>query len=445
MARWPAALLTAIFLLFAGCKDDDEASVDVVLRSDFVDCNATTNRILATGSSMSFVATIVEQDGDETWCAFDSFEPGATPPRLSKEGQVGIPMTIYLLRNEVEQERTATIDVVFADATVRRLTFTQGAYSETAWYDRKWGEQPAYRENESYVYKTYFTDLKRGGHVRNFTVCFDTGKRVAHWAAYPLTLNYVSPAVDRTDKWAYDPNNQQPVIPQSAQANIIGYYGSGYARGHQVPSADRYSTIGTNEMTFYATNIMPQNGNFNSGVWGALESKIREVRSLHNADTIFESRRSVQLLEGAAPRFRRQGRVGVFGRRAPCHRVLVPEQLVQFGFDTRSFDDRGRHREENGLHLLPQHPARGGRRGEGAEPTLGLGHLTTAGRRPATGAAGIGTEDSAPGRQNIENTRRGTVPGLKSVVAAIRTTGKSRRQAGKQETDRNKISKIRQP
>jgi endonuclease G len=284
---WPAALLTAIFLLFAGCKDDDEASVDVVLRSDFVDCNATTNRILATGSSMSFVATIVEQDGDETWCAFDSFEPGATPPRLSKEGQVGIPMTIYLLRNEVEQERTATIDVVFADATVRRLTFTQGAYSETAWYDRKWGEQPAYRENESYVYKTYFTDLKRGGHVRNFTVCFDTGKRVAHWAAYPLTLNYVSPAVDRTDKWAYDPNNQQPVIPQSAQANIIGYYGSGYARGHQVPSADRYSTIGTNEMTFYATNIMPQNGNFNSGVWGALESKIREVRSLHNADTIF--------------------------------------------------------------------------------------------------------------------------------------------------------------
>lgn len=109
---WPAALLTAIFLLFAGCKDDDEASIDVVLRSDFVDCNATTNRILATGSSMSFVATIVEQDGDETWCAFDSFEPGATPPRLSKEGQVGIPMTIYLLRNEVEQERTATIDVV---------------------------------------------------------------------------------------------------------------------------------------------------------------------------------------------------------------------------------------------------------------------------------------------------------------------------------------------
>ena len=90
---WPAALLTAIFLLFAGCKDDDEASIDVVLRSDFVDCNATTNRILATGSSMSFVATIVEQDGDETWCAFDSFEPGATPPRLSKEGQVGIPKT----------------------------------------------------------------------------------------------------------------------------------------------------------------------------------------------------------------------------------------------------------------------------------------------------------------------------------------------------------------
>ena len=52
-------------------------------------------------------------------------------------------------------------------------------------------------------------------------------------------------------------------------------YGRGYARGHQCPSADRYNTDETNAMTFYSTNIMPQNYDFNGGSWVTLEDKIR--------------------------------------------------------------------------------------------------------------------------------------------------------------------------
>lgn len=284
---WPAFFSAAMLLLFAGCGDSDGGDAHVVeLRADYVDCNTTTNRIIVTGEAMTYEATILSQDAADAWCSFASFET-SPEPRLSKEGRVGIPMTIYLLRNEVEEERTATVEVAFADGTVQRLSFTQGAYSDTAFYDRQWGEQPAWRQNDTYIYKTYYTTLTRGGYVRNYSICFDTQKRVSHWVAYPLTANYVTPAVNRSDAWSYDPNNQPPAIPQSAQSDPKKTYGTGDARGHQLPSADRYSNRETNAMTFYATNIMPQNYAFNGGIWVQLESKVRENMQRNPSDTIF--------------------------------------------------------------------------------------------------------------------------------------------------------------
>ncbi len=286
---WSIALFAIVSLLFAGCKEDDGADAPAVtLRFEYVDCNATTNRIIVTGDAMTYVATILSQQIDDAWCSFDSFDT-LIEPQFTKEGHVGIPMTIYLRRNETEQERTATVEVVLADGRTRMLTFTQGAYSETAFYDRKWGEQPAYRENDAYIYKTYYTDLNRGGHVRNYTICFDKEKRVSHWVAYPLTINYVTPNLGRPDPepWAYDPNKQLPEIPQSAQSDPTKTYGTGDARGHQCPSADRYSTKETNAMTYYATNIMPQNYKFNGGIWLQLESKVRENMQSNPSDTLF--------------------------------------------------------------------------------------------------------------------------------------------------------------
>ena len=44
-----------------------------------------------------------------------------------------------------------------------------------------------------------------------------------------------------------------------------------------LPSASRYSTWDTNAQTFYATNMMPQNGSFNSGSWGDVEDAVRKM------------------------------------------------------------------------------------------------------------------------------------------------------------------------
>ena len=63
------------------------------------------------------------------------------------------------------------------------------------------------------------------------------------------------------------------------QAKVYGetfcYY-KNYSRGHQIPSADRTATDELNSQTFYASNITPQNGDFNGGIWASLEGKIRE-------------------------------------------------------------------------------------------------------------------------------------------------------------------------
>lgn len=282
----PAWVLAGFLLLFAGCGDDDQDLLVVQLAAETVNCETTTDRIVTVGEQQPFAAAIVSQSGDSAWCSFEPFASDASVV-LEKSGTVGIPLIIYLSRNEGDEDRSATIVVGVSGQPVITLTLQQLAYSPTAFFDRRWGEQPAYRQNDTYIYKTYYTTLTRGGHVRNYSICFDKAKRVSHWVAYPLTTNYVEPSVARTNRWAYDPNNQQPVILQSEQSNVVRAFGPDAARGHQCPSADRYSNEATNAMTFYATNIMPQNHNFNEVIWAKLEKKIRDNMGFFRQDTIF--------------------------------------------------------------------------------------------------------------------------------------------------------------
>ena len=113
--------------------------------------------------------------------------------------------------------------------------------------------------------------------------------------AYPVHKAYLG-SQNRTNAWSFDdyyytssgvakyqPTN--PVIPQDKQQNIVsGAYGTGDQRGHMLPSATRLYDYNTNAQTFYATNMMPQNGDFNGGVWANLEGK---VRGKSCADTLF--------------------------------------------------------------------------------------------------------------------------------------------------------------
>lgn len=53
------------------------------------------------------------------------------------------------------------------------------------------------------------------------------------------------------------------------------YTGSGFDRGHKVPSADRPRTVEDNSATFLVTSIIPQAPKNNQDTWGNLEEYSR--------------------------------------------------------------------------------------------------------------------------------------------------------------------------
>ena len=123
----PAWLLAGVLFLFAGCGGSDDDSLIVVrLDAETVNCNTTSNRIIAVGDAMTFVATILSQDVGDAWCSFSSFDT-LIEPQVSKSGHVGTPMNLYLLRNETDQVREALIRVTFANGFSADLTLRLGA------------------------------------------------------------------------------------------------------------------------------------------------------------------------------------------------------------------------------------------------------------------------------------------------------------------------------
>ena len=214
-------------------------------------------------------------------------------------GAVGSDFQIRFEMNNSEDERSAEVKIDFTDGYSTSFTIRQLAKTKDPDYDHTWGEQPAYREGVELMHKTYYTTLMNGQRVRNYSICYDMDKLCSHWVAYPMHSVYMQRGTykaardnGRTDAWAYDDavceysNNNNgyivvrydytdPVIPQSKQWPARTTYGSGYARGHILPSASRYNTFNTNAQTFYSVNIMPQEYDFNGGSWVTIENKVR--------------------------------------------------------------------------------------------------------------------------------------------------------------------------
>ncbi|MEG2096140.1 MAG: DNA/RNA non-specific endonuclease [Alistipes sp.] len=264
-------VMMILFVFSIACgKDnpDNTISTSASFVESTINGETTDNPIMLTGSSnLQYTLTITS---GTQWCSLSKLSEVMT--KTSNFQSVDF---VYTKRNTDPGDRTAQVSVVSSNGDHYELTLTQTAYSSSTIFDREWSEQPTYKKDAKFVYKTYFTTLSNGKLVRSYSICYDLTKKVSQWVAYPLHTCYTTPSVGRTDAWSYDPNNQSPAIPERDQQYVIQSYGTGFARGHQCPSADRYSNIATNEQTFYATNMMPQNSSFNGGIWGSLESKIR--------------------------------------------------------------------------------------------------------------------------------------------------------------------------
>lgn len=104
-----------------------------------------------------------------------------------------------------------------------------------------------------------------------YVVSHDDNKKVPIWVSYHLTSEYLKGTATRSDNFKADPD-----IPKGKRAELEDYKGSGYDRGHIAPSADMLRSQSINDESFLLSNMCPQAGSFNRGIWKNLEDIIRE-------------------------------------------------------------------------------------------------------------------------------------------------------------------------
>ena len=117
---------------------------------------------------------------------------------------------------------------------------------------------------------------------RNYAAYYDYDNLVSSWVAYPLCTGNIGTG-ERTEKFTLNPllpRDKQPYLPRAYQAGNAG----SYDRGHQIPSADRWS-YRVNMETFFATNMTPQDNGLNSNAWAVLEGKVRDWAK--KSDTLY--------------------------------------------------------------------------------------------------------------------------------------------------------------
>ncbi|CAN5699233.1 hypothetical protein BH24ACI3_BH24ACI3_03100 [soil metagenome] len=101
-------------------------------------------------------------------------------------------------------------------------------------------------------------------------IAYNDSRGSANWVSWRTTREDLGASIPRPD---FQPD---PRLPDGFRR--IGYYdysGSGFERGHLVPSADRFANARLNEETFLMTNMVPQKGALNQYPWQKLESYAR--------------------------------------------------------------------------------------------------------------------------------------------------------------------------
>ena len=158
------------------------------------------------------------------------------------------------------------------------VTFPQEAPAALA--RNGWLEMPGTdrTQEQGMACHTHWAEMG-GKQQRNYTLLYDTGTYASCWVAYPLCADHLSNG--REEAWGYD-----PLVDKSQQTAVTKGYGGTfatpnysrnfYARGHQIPNADRSGVPEMMAQTYYSTNMTPQIQNgFNGGIWAKLEAGVR--------------------------------------------------------------------------------------------------------------------------------------------------------------------------
>ena len=110
---------------------------------------------------------------------------------------------------------------------------------------------------------------------RRYVVGYSYLFRQPRWALELITRHTRQMADE--DLKRLDNFREDPRVPEMFRSTLATFKGSNHDRGHLISSADRLEDELINSETFLMSNMSPQVGEFNRGVWKNLESAVRKL------------------------------------------------------------------------------------------------------------------------------------------------------------------------
>jgi endonuclease G len=105
-----------------------------------------------------------------------------------------------------------------------------------------------------------------------YALSYSRDRGIPNWVSWHVNKDWIGDAPRQNDFRA------DMTLPESwYSVTTASYAGSGFDRGHHVPSADRTKTAQDNSATFLMTNIIPQAPKNNQETWGNLEDYTRKL------------------------------------------------------------------------------------------------------------------------------------------------------------------------
>jgi len=131
-----------------------------------------------------------------------------------------------------------------------------------------------------------------------YLVAYDAPVRIPVYVAYTLQPQNALGCFPRTNAFVADQS-----VPDGAKPS--DYAGTGYDKGHAAPDGDLSYTQQVEYESFLMTNMYPQHGSLNRGIWKLLETSVRGWAVQTNQSyTVF-----VGAMYGAGDEFIANGRI----------------------------------------------------------------------------------------------------------------------------------------
>lgn len=168
---------------------------------------------------------------------------------------------------------------------------------------------------------------------KGYAVSFNMETRNPDWAIEHLTRTSLKKTVTRKDAFKPDPDLEKAQAGLSSQ--LWDYSGQKtYQRGHQAPSEDFTSGREAMNESFYLSNMSPQLGTLNGGLWSRIEGEVRQWVICRKADELYVM--TGPIYGGSKTKLAAPDQNDTVKSNGQPHRVLVPEWYYKIVYDPQA-------------------------------------------------------------------------------------------------------------